>query len=296
MDLDDIRIFTKVVEAGSFTKAAKQLTLPKSTVSRRVADLEQALGARLLQRTTRSLTLTQAGEVYFAHTSRIAVDLQQARVALEEMQGEPRGTLRLTTPSDMSGMIPRLVGAFQEKYPHVSVIIFATGRRVDLVAEGYDVALRAGKLPDSSLVSRKLLDSKLKLYASPAYLKLHGTPKSIEDLKSHSVLCFGTEGPSGILRYRNATGTGEAKVTGRLASNDFGFLRSAALNGQGIAALPTLESEAEVQSGRLSVVLPDVEVNAGGVYAVHPSARLISPKVRAFIDFAAEWLTDCGKR
>ncbi|MEN9578565.1 MAG: hypothetical protein RJA70_1574, partial [Pseudomonadota bacterium] len=188
-----MRIFTKVVEAGSFTRAAKLLSLPKSTVSRRVAELEQALGARLIQRTTRSLTLTQAGELYFSHTVRAVEELQLAKLALEEMQNEPRGTLRLTTPGDMSGMIPRLIGAFQRAYPHVSVVIFATGRRVDLVAEGYDLAIRAGRLPDSTLVSKKLFDSALCLCASPSYLDRHGTPATIADLKSHNFLCFGTE-------------------------------------------------------------------------------------------------------
>lgn len=293
MDLDGVRLFTKVVEAGSFTKAAAQLGIPKSTVSRRVGDLEDRLGVRLLQRTTRKLTLTDAGQLYFSRTARAIEELRQAEVALEEMQRDPRGLLRVTLPSDMSGIAARLIQGFQKEFPLVQVFVFATGRRVDLVAEGYDLALRAGVLTDSSLVSKKLLDSRLGIFASPSYLKQHAAPKTIADVQDHACLCWGTENAEATWSLNGPNGQEKVHVSGPLASNDFSLLISACDNGMGLALLPTFEANQLVTSERLERVLPAYQGGAGGLYAMYPSARHLSPKVRVFIDFAAEWLSDC---
>jgi len=291
MDLDDIRIFTKVAEAGSFTKAAKTLDIPKSTVSRRVSELEDNLGSLLLQRTTRKLTLTPAGEIYFARTQRIISELHDAQVALEEMQDTPRGWLRITTPSDMNGLIPRLTGEFQKKFPDVQICVFATGRRVDLVAEGYDLALRAGRLADSSMVSKKLLSTRFGLFASADYLKERGTPCTPEELLNHDCLCCTLEGTPATWKMKNGAKAAEVLVNARLTSNDFSVLRVAAVYGQGIASLPFVEGVLQVKSGELVRVLPEYELQGGGLYAVYPSARHPSPRVRAFIDFTSEWMS-----
>lgn len=294
MDLDDVRIFTKVAEAGSFTKAAQLLDMPKSTVSRRVAELEDKLNVLLIQRSTRKLTLTPAGQLYFSRTSRAIADLKQAELALEEMHGEPRGILRITTPSDMAGLIPRLVGEFREAYPLVQLIVFSTGRRVDLIAEGYDVALRAAaRLSDSAMFSKKIMDTRFGTFASPAYIEKHGTPQTPADLENHDCLTFGTETLTAEWNLLNTLTAESTKVhvTGSLASNDHSFLMGACLRGLGIAFLPTFEPSRYVTHGRLVRVLPSHTSEFGSLYAVYPSGRHVSPNVRAFVDFASNWFS-----
>jgi DNA-binding transcriptional LysR family regulator len=266
--------------------------MPKSTVSRRVAELEDRLQVRLLQRSTRKLTLTHAGELYFVRTSRAVEELMQAENALAEMQSEPRGLLRITAPGDMSGLLPPMIQDFQRKFPLVEISLFSTGRRVDLIAEGYDLALRAGVLQDSSLVSRKLLDSRLGIYASPVYLKEYGEPQALSDLSNHLCLCFGTDRPQNTWNLKTSDGPQEVKVSGNLCSNDYAFLISACSAGAGIAFAPTLGAERLVKSGLLTRLFPDALGGFGGLYAVYPSPRHLSPKVRAFIDSAAEWLAE----
>jgi DNA-binding transcriptional LysR family regulator len=304
MDLDDIRIFTKVVEAGSFTKAADLLGIPNSTASRRVGELEDRLGVLLLQRTTRKLNLTHAGEIYFARTSRVIEELQVAETALLELQAEPRGVLRLTTPSDLVGALPDFLMAFQEKYPEIDLIVLPTGRRVDLVAEGYDVALRAGKLSDSALVSRRLMKSNLALFASPQYLEAKGTPQMPSDLERHSCLVFSSEKLDAIWKLQGPTGHHEVNVKGRLATRDFDLMRGAAERHQGVAYMPELSGARALRAGTLVRVLPGYGSGESNLYAIYPSPRHLSPKVRAFVDFAAEWFDSfldhcykkCGQR
>lgn len=295
MDLDDVRIFTKVAESGSFTKAARLLDMPKSTVSRRVAELEDKLNVLLIQRSTRTLTLTPAGQLYFDRTSRAIADLKQAEVALQEMQGEPRGVLRITTPSDMTGLIPRLLGDFIETYPEVEVIVFSTGRRVDLIAEGYDLALRAtARLPDSTMFAKKIIDTRFGAFASPAYLEKHGTPKVPSELSEHDCLIFGTENSSGewTLVHSQTHEVNTVPVSGKVASNDLAFLMGACLRGLGIAFLPTFEPSRHVFKKRLVRILPEYRNDYGALHAVYPSGRHVSPNVRAFVDFASKWFSE----
>lgn len=291
MDLDDVRIFTQVVESGSFTKAARHLSMPKSTVSRRVGELEDRLGVLLLQRTTRSLRLTHAGEIYFSRTSRIMDDLEHAEAALHELQSEPRGLLRLTTPGDFNGTFPDLLGAFQEKYPLVKLVVFPTGRRVDLVTEGYDLALRAGFLSDSSMVSRTLLRSHMGLFASPEYLKQHDPICHPEDLTKHRCVIFSEENVEARWQLVGPDGPVDVNVSGRLAIKDFDMLRAATVRGEGVALMPNLVGAQPVQHGQLVRVLPTYKGIEDILSAVYPSSRHLSPKVRVFIDFAAEWLS-----
>lgn len=291
MDLDDIRIFTKVVEAGSFTKAARQLSIPKSTVSRRVGELEDSLGVLLLHRTTRKLNLTHAGEIYFARTSRVIEELKSAETALHELQSEPRGLLRITTPSDLSSAVFELIAEFQDAFPEIKVIVFSTGRRVDLISEGYDVALRAGQLEDSTLVSRRLLRINLALFASPSYLRAHPGIESPQDLSRHQCLIFSTEGTETVWKLQGPDGPVEVPVSGRLATRDFILIRTAALLSQGIAFMPELSAARALEEGSLVRVLPEYLSGESNLYAVYPSLRHLSPKVRAFVDFAAEWFS-----
>ncbi len=298
MDLDDVRIFTKVAEAGSFTKAAQLLDMPKSTVSRRVAELEDELNVLLIQRSTRKLTLTHAGQLYFERTSRAIDDLNQAKLALDEMQAGPRGVLRLTVPSDMSGLLPRLIRDFRTRYENVELVIFSTGRRVDLIAEGYDVALRAApRLSDSTMHSKKIMDTRFGVFASPEYLEKHGTPTTPEELTSHECLTFFVEGMEHRqwdLHHALSGKNIPIPVSGTLSSNDLTLLMGACENGLGIAFLPTFEPELLVTKKRLIRLLPDYTSEFGALYAVYPTSRHVSPNVRAFVDFASEWFSECN--
>ena len=279
MNLDDVRIFGQVVSSGSFTAAARVLGLPKSTVSRRVADLEADLGVSLLNRTTRTLRLTEAGEVYFTRTGPALEELREAVHAVEELQSEPRGLLRITVPGDLNGALPGLIRDFQERYPRVELVVFATNRRVDLVSEGYDLALRAGQLDDSSLKSRRILGSTLRVFASPEYLERAGWPQQPQDLCHHECLIFSNEETRAVWRLVGPEGEVRVPVRGRLASGDFNLLHAAA----------TLVRAVRPQ---LSHVLPDYRNDEGGLFAVYPQGKYLAPKVRAFIDFSVAWIQE----
>lgn len=291
MDLEDVRVFTKVAELGSFTKAASFLGLPKSTVSRRVSELEDALNVRLLQRTTRTLSLTHAGELYFSRTSRLILELEQAELAVQELQDDPRGLLRITTPPDLSDTMTGLLSAFQDKYPLVELAVLATGRRVDLVSEGYDLALRAGRLDDSSLVSRKLLEIPFALYASCDYLKRHGRVEAPQDLALHQCLIFSGERTTATWTLNGPQGAIDVEVHGTIATNDLRLVHTLARSGRGIAFLPQTLSDSALHREGLERILKDYTGPLGGLYVVYPSSRHLSPRVRAFIDFSVSWLT-----
>lgn len=290
-DLENVRVFVRVVETGSFTAAAKALGLPKSSVSRRVGTLEETLGARLLNRTTRKLSMTDAGALYFARASRALGDLDEAAAAVDELQREPRGLLRITLPPDLTGYFTDLIAQFMAHHPDVQVAALATGRRVDLVGEGFDLALRAGVLADSSMVARKLLDSRLALYASTKYLRAHGMPSSIEALADHNCLLFGIERMTDTWILDGPGGSVQVEVKGDFACSDFGMLRQACERHMGIARIPFASVAQEQESG-LTRLFPDYSSGAGGVFAVYPTTRHLSPKVRAFIDFARERVGD----
>lgn len=290
MDWDDVRVFAKVVEAGSFTQAARLLDIPKSTVSRRVSELEEHLGARLLQRTTRKLHLTQAGEIYFNRMARVVAEMDEAERAVLELQEEPRGILRLTTPGDLSGTMPELVRDFQHAYPQIQLVVFATQRKVDLVAEGYDLALRAGRVMDSSLVQRVLYRTSLSLFATNDYLTRYGTLDHPSDLTRHRCLIFSNDRIRDTWELVGPDGSVRVDVQGVLASGDFSLLRGSAALGEGITFLPHLAGISLVREGRLVHVLPEYRSKETSLCAVYPSPRHLSPKVRAFIDFAVEWM------
>ncbi len=292
MDLEDVRVFLHVAKLGSFTKAAQSLSLPKSTVSRRVSELEDSLRVRLLHRTTRKLSLTEAGQLYFQRTAHILDELSSAEIALEEMQTQPRGVVRVTIPGGMSGAFAVMARKFGERFPDVRLVVFATGRRVDLVAEGYDLAVRAGHLTDSSLISKKLTSTPFGLLASPDYLARSAPLTSPQDLTQHQCLVFGLEGTEGVYKLFSAQTHEEIPVRGPLSSNDLSMLKAAAVAGLGVALLPLIEASPELNRGTLVRVLPEVQGEEGIVYAVYPSSRHLPPRVRAFIDFLSDWMAD----
>ncbi len=290
MDLNDILVFTKVVQAGSFIGASRELGMPKSTVSRKVSELEERLGARLLQRTTRTLSLTDVGRTYYQHAARVVAEVEEAERAVTQMQETPRGLLRVTIPLNF-GVLGPIVAAFMGRYPEVQLELVGLDRVVDLVEEGFDVAIRAGALRDSSLVARSIGTLKSFVVASPTFLRRHGTPKNPEDLQRFDCVVFGagSDRTSWTLSRDGKTTTVEVKP--RLIVNDFEFLDEAARTGLGIAVLPVFRCIEDLRTKKLRRVLPEWCAREVPLHAVYPSTRHLSPKVKAFLDHLREQMT-----
>jgi DNA-binding transcriptional LysR family regulator len=283
MDLNDVVVFAKVVQSQSFTRAGRELELPKSTVSRKVSELEARLGARLLQRTTRSLSLTDAGRVYYEHASRIVGELDAGAFAVQELEAAPRGRLRVSAPLNF-GSFAAVLSSFVKRYPGLEVEIVCSDRMVDLVEEQFDVAIRASRLKDSTLVARPLGVLRSFLVASPAYLAKSGEPRKPADLTKHESLVFGAGADRGSFRLSRKGREETVSVSGHLVANDFDLLHEAAKDGLGIAMLLFPRVAADLEAGRLVRVLPDWTAATFPIHAVYPSTRHLSPKVRAFVD------------
>jgi DNA-binding transcriptional LysR family regulator len=283
-DPEDVVTFVRVAQLGSFSAAAKVLKVPKSSVSRRVRKLERTLSTQLLQRTTRSLRLTDSGRNYFERTSHALDEIEDAERILEGMADEPRGVLKLTIPIDLTEPVGDLIDHYVKQFPNVAIVTHVSNARSDLVREGYDLALRAGRLEDSTLVARKLVDTTMQLAASPAYLENHGTPKTLQELTTHQCVIFGSGQPEATWRLLGPAGMEQVRVKGAIAANDMSFLRRAAVKGHGIAWLPKQTLQGELRQGRLQLVLPEYSTIGSALYAVYPSARYLSPKVRHFVE------------
>lgn len=292
-DLNQLLIFAKVVDQGSFIGAARALGLPKTTVSRKVQELEERLGTRLLQRTTRRVALTEAGAIYHEYCSRIAQDLEEADNAVGQVQDSPRGSLRVsaTFSFGMSALVP-IVPEFMARYPDINLQLELRNDAVDLVAEGFDLAIRIGPLADSSYAMRYLGESRLLLYASPAYLDRKAMPGSPEELARHPTLTLSRLVRHGRFFWALANGseTREIFLNPHLIANDPAVIKFAALAGLGVSLLPAILVRQEIEEGRLVQVLPEWEGPKTEFGAVYPSRRGLSPKVRVFIDFLTERL------
>jgi DNA-binding transcriptional LysR family regulator len=281
MGLDDALIFTRVVECHSFTQAAQVLAMQKSTVSRRIALLEERLGVRLLNRTTRKLRLTEVGQAYYERCRQIMLDFAEAEQAVMQLQQEPSGLLRITAPIEFGQLfLGRVLGAFMLQYPQITAEVEITSRHVDPLEEGVDIAILIGQPQDSTLIARKLFSSGRRLCASPVYLAAHGTPKVVGDLAHHRAILL----PQDSIRYWPLLGE-NIPCQRVLSCNNLTFAREAALSGAGIAALPLMLSEDQVVRGQLVELLPHVRLPIGEVYAVYPSRRFQAMKVKAFLDF-----------
>ena len=299
VDLEHLRTFAKVVRFGSLTRAATNLGLPKSTVSRRLADLEAQLGVRLVQRTTRRLSVTEAGYRLFEHAEQHILELEAATRAIVDHDGELRGTLRVTTPADMSriNMVP-IVQSFLARHPQVKIVVLATNRRVDLVAEGVDLALRAGPLTSSTLIARRLAAGEFRLFASEEYLERNGSPTRVNELLTHECLVFSEDQPHQKWQLRSsATVAGPARsvsirVSGHFAATDFEALTRACISGMGIALLPSQVSGKGMPDVGLRRVLPDWRGPDSLLHAVYPATAHVSPTLRAFVDHVALEVAD----
>jgi len=287
LDLNEILVFTRVVQAGSFTAAARALGMPKSSVSRKVTALEDRVGARLLQRTTRKLGLTDAGRMYFERAARIVAEVEEADQAVGQLQAAPRGRLRVTAPLSF-GMLGPIVAGFLRRHPEVQVDLVCTDRRVDLVDEGFDVAVRAGPLDDSTLVARSLGVIRRVLIAAPTYLRRRAAPRAPADLTAHACISFGAGPAPGVWVLRAGERTAEVRVSPRYSVNDLDLMVEAARAGIGIALIPEFACTADLGAGRLRRVLAEWCSTETPVHAVYPTARHLSPKVVAFVDALRE--------
>jgi DNA-binding transcriptional LysR family regulator len=289
LDLNELAVFVRVVDRGGFAPAARELRVPTSTVSRTVARLEEVLGAQLLHRTSRSLGVTADGRELYASVAPAIASLVRAARSLGGSSGEPRGKLRVTAPNDLgSTFLAHVVVAFAEQNPLVEVELVLTTRTVSLIEEGLDLAVRAGRLVDSSLIARKVGDLEEQLVASPAYLERRGQPRTVEALADHPCILFRPAGGSRTWRLHGPKGEVDVQAKGRVYGDDYGFVRAAALADGGIALLPRILCALDVAAGTLVRVLPDYEVRGAALYVVYPPSQHVPAKVSAFRDFLIE--------
>lgn len=280
--------FARVVDAGSFTAAARQLELPKSTVSRKVAELEASLDARLLHRTTRTLGLTEAGRALYPHAARIAAEAESASIAVSRLRETPSGLLRVTCPLDMRFLGP-IAARFMARYPEIQLELIGSDRRVDLIEEGFDVALRAGELDDSSLIARPLVRWTRLVVASDAYRERRGLPGAPEALGGHDFLLFGARPEQRRVTLVSEARTAAVMIRPRLICNDLDAIRDAALAGLGLALLPVFRC-GDGGDGSLFDALPGWRTPAISLHALYPTRRHVAPAVTAFVDHLIEEL------
>lgn len=279
---DGINEFVCIVETESFTAAAKRLEVSVAHISRQVNQLEDRLGAKLLYRTTRKLRLTEVGEVYYQHARKILDDMQAAERAVMEMEGKPTGKLRITAPVYYGEyFLAPLVNDFLLQYPQLDLELKLTNETVDLVKEGYDLAIRLGTLDSSSLMCRKLARRTQYLCASPAYLAAHGTPQTLADLANHR--CLG--GSLDHWRFLENGKLRNWRVGSAWSCNSGLALKDAALKGLGIVQLPDYYVQAALEQGSLVSLLESQRLPDDGVWVVYPQNRHLSPKVRLLVDF-----------
>lgn len=285
LDTAQLTAFVTVVRAGSFTAAAEILETDKAHVSRLVRRLEAALGAQLLTRSTRALALTEIGRDMYERSVGMLAAMEDAIAVAANAQGAPSGVLRLTCGEEFGALVvSQWIVAFQNAYPDVRVEAALTNRVVDLIHEGFDLAIRVGALPNSSLSARKLGEITYGVYASPAYLKRRGVPTQVEDLAAHDVLAF--TGGSAAPTLVKGEETFALSAPPRLAADNNALLRTAAVGGLGIAVLPSFQGDALTAAGLLRLILPGWGRRPAPVHAIFPSSRYLAPKVRAFVDMA----------
>ncbi|XXY52023.1 LysR family transcriptional regulator [Sorangium sp. So ce269] len=289
--LDEIAAFARVAELGSFTAAAAQLGVPKSTVSRAVTRLEEGLKVRLLQRSPRAVALTDAGRRFFGDVAPHIAGLRDAAQALDAYQGQPQGLIRLSAPPDGGeSFLGEMLVEFAARYPLLTLEVDLSSRQVDLLREGFDVAIRATReLLDSSLVARKLFDSDVQLFAAPSYLARRGAPRALEELADHERVVFLPSARRGQWPVDDARSVRDAMATGRIATDNFQLIRATLRAGGGIGPLPRVLAAPDLASGRLVHVLPEWSQRAGTAYIVYPSARHVARNVAVFRDFALAW-------
>jgi len=285
--ITDLEIFARVAAVGNMSAAGREMGLSPAVVSKRLSHMEERLGARLFQRTTRQLKLTETGEGFYSRVVGILRDIDEAEAFVSQVSGRVSGTLRITAPIVFARkhIAPYLPG-FMRQYPDLSVEVALRDDIVDIVGESFDVAIRVAELDDSSLVARKLAPCRRVICAAPEYLETHGEPKTLADLSHHSCLSLGYQN---IWRVSGPNGPTTVKVTPKLRSTSGDVLHEAQLSGMGIAMRSTWSISEDLRAGRLKVILPDYRETPGvAVYAVYPCRQFVPAKLKLFIDFLAQ--------
>jgi DNA-binding transcriptional LysR family regulator len=291
-----MQVFMRVVEQGSFAKAAERLGISTSACSRHVAELEAHLNARLLNRTTRRLSLTESGQAFYERCVQVLADLEEAEQAAAVSAVLPRGTLKVTCGISFGvAHVPGLIGAFTARHPEVKFDVQLSDRFVDLVEEGFDLAIRIGESPQQNLIARKLGETRLVPCAAPIYLREHGAPETPADLVRHACLTYEYLPQRNMWRFRDQAGSEQAvRVAGPLHANNGEMLVAAAVEGLGIAMEPDFIVAGHLAARRLVRILEDFAPAPTSIYAVYPSRRHLSAKVRAFVGFLAERFAHAG--
>lgn len=287
-DLNDMRLFASVAHAGSFTSAADQLGIPKSTISRRLSRLERSLGVLLIERTTRRLRITDAGQIYLSYCERVHSEAEQAEAAVHRLLEAPSGVLQISAPLDIGqSLLTPILVEFLQHYPDIEINCSYTNRFVDLLEEGFDVVLRIGRLQDSSLVARRLGNPTLRLFANPDYLRARGIPKTPQDLTKHDLLVMTNNAKYNRWKLQCEDESVSLPLAPRVTVNDFNSVLNLARNGAGIALLPTYLCAG---ADDLRMVLKKWRAPSVAVSAFYPSHRGATPKLKVFLSFLTERL------
>ena len=282
-------VFVQVADTGKFSEVARELGLSTSVISKYVATLEDQLGVRLLNRTTRSLSLTEIGADYLRRCRQILDHVEEANRAVTSLQVEPRGLLRINAPMSFGILhLGGVISRFTERYPDVEIDLELNDRFVDVVDEGFDLAIRSGLLKDSALIARKLAPVRRVCCGSPDYLEAHGTPGHPRDLPDHKGIYYGHRGWIENWIFIGPDGEHHSDAALKMKSNNGDVMKAAAVAGAGLVTMPTFITWNEVEAGRLVPVLPDYRASDLGLYAVYPPTHNLSAKVRVFIDFLVE--------
>lgn len=288
-NLVGMAIFARVAEAKSFSEAARRLGLSKSMVSKEVAKLEKSLGARLVNRTTRQLSLTEIGAAYYEHAARVVQEAEEAELLVGRLHSEPRGVLKLTAPVAFATLhIAPALPQFLERYPEVTVDLMLSDRAVDLAEEGYDLSIRIARDLPPNLVARKLAPINRVVCASARYFEQHGVPATPQDLASHNCIVYTHATPDGAWRFKSADGDIAVPVRGNLRINDDEAVWQSVLGGAGISVLPTFLAGEDLQTGKLRAALTPYVPVEQSLYALYLPNRHLSAKVRVFIDFLVD--------
>jgi DNA-binding transcriptional LysR family regulator len=288
--LDGMRTFVSVIREGSFSRAADRLGISPQLASKYVAQLESRLGARLINRTTRRISITEAGQAYYERSRDVLAQIEEMESAVGDATAAARGTLRINAPMTFGTMhLSAAIAEYQCNQREVTVDLTLDDRVVDIVSEGYDIAIRIGKLQESSLVARQLAPVRLVVCGSPDYLAEHGIPESPGELTDHECLHYTLASDSGRWRFKDAGHARDVKINGRFSANNGDALRLAALAGRGLVMQPTFIVGDDIRAGRLQIVLADYEADPLAVYAVYAHRQYLSAKVRTFVDFLGDY-------
>ncbi len=288
-----MNVFVRVADARGFTAAADKLGLSRAAVSKHVLNLEAHLGARLLHRTTRRVSLTDIGRVYYERCKAILADVEETDACARATSATPRGQLRVNAPMSFGILhLGPAVAKYCRRYPRVRVSLELNDRMVDVVGEGFDVSIRITELADSSLIARKIAPCQLVMCAAPEYLEQHGRPQSPQDLAVHQCLVYDHQPSGATWTVSGPAGRESVRVNGPVCANNGDILRAAAIEGLGITCLPTFLVGRDLRKRRLEALLPDYALPDIGIYALFPSRRYLSAKVRTFVDSLRDYFDD----